>query len=42
MANETNTENKSFKKDKCRCNGKVIIMYLFVFKCFIFCFTHIV
>ena len=25
---ETNTKNKSFKKVRCRCNGKVIIMYL--------------
>ena len=27
-------ENKSFKKARCRCNGKVIITYLSSSKCF--------
>ena len=36
--NETVTKNKSFKKARCRCNGKVIIMYLSIFKFFIFAF----
>ena len=29
--NETNTKSKSFKKVKCRCNGKVIIIHFQVF-----------
>ena len=26
--NKTNTKNKAFKKTRCRCNGKVIMIYL--------------
>ena len=37
--NETNTKNKSFKKPRCLCNGKVIIMYVSISKCFIICLT---
>ena len=29
---EINPKNKSFKKARCRCNGKVIIMYLSISK----------
>lgn len=32
--NEINTKNKSFKKGRCCCNGKVNITYLSIFKCF--------
>ena len=38
--NEKNTENKSVKKAKYLCNGKVLIMNLSISKCFIY-FTHI-
>ena len=30
---ERNTKNKSFKKARCSCNGKIIIMYLAIPKC---------
>ena len=38
--NETNTKIISFKKARCCCNGKVILMYFFISKCFIFCFMR--
>ena len=40
--NETNTKSKSFKKARCLCNRKVIIMFSSISKCFTFYFTLIV
>ena len=42
QTNETTAKNKSFKKARCHCNGKVTVMYLSISNCFIFCFTLIV
>ena len=33
-------EKKSFKTAKRRCNGKIIIMYFPISKCFMFCCKH--
>ena len=39
--NEANTKNKYFKIAKCGCNGKVIITYLSLSKCFVYYCTYI-
>ena len=38
-----NMKNKYFfKKTRCHCNGKLILLCLSVFKSLLFCFMHIV
>ena len=35
-------KKQDLKKTRCRCNGKLILLCLLIFKSFIFCFIHIV
>ena len=40
--NEINTKNKSFKKARYCCNGKVVIMYLSILKIYLFLIIFII